>query len=127
MKVTFNPDSVDAGDTLTVSATLRNQGMDSASGVEAEVILSVDESVGQSDIVLERFDVGTLAGNASQPFEADVTIPENLDQQVATWRVAVVIDPRNFISGERREDNNASFSPVALAVSGATGGCAEAL
>jgi PKD repeat protein len=123
--VGVEPLEVAAGDSVEVVATVANGGRDSTGSVEGEVIFSVDGFFDASDRVVDSFRIDDLAPNGRQEVRRTVLVPVDLDQQVAAWRVAVVIDPDDRLTGEASEQNNVSFAPDPLVVTGAMGGCAE--
>lgn len=123
--VDFAPAVVEAGSTLNVSFTVSNGGTDSTGALDGVIVLSTDAVFGPDDVVLDAFDVDNLDGDARVDLERAVVVPVELDQQVEVWRVAVVIDPDDRVTGERSEQNNAAFAPGDLVVEGAMGGCAE--
>ncbi len=123
--VDFDPVMVDAGSTVTVSATVANGGNDSTGALDGIVVLSADAVWGPEDIVVDTFAIDNLDGGGRTEIERAVIVPLELDQQIEAWRVAVVIDPEDRLGGERSEENNVAFSPGDLVVSGAMGGCGE--
>ena len=120
----FAPPEVDAGDMITVTATVSNPGADPTGPFDAALVLS---PTGRFDdaVVLQRFPVESIAGDEAAELEQSVPVPLDLDQQVAGWRVGVVADPDNALRGERDEENNVDFAPGELTVRGAMGGCSE--
>ncbi|MCB9527504.1 MAG: pre-peptidase C-terminal domain-containing protein [Myxococcales bacterium] len=123
--VGIDPIEVDAGDTIEVVATVANGGRDSTGSVEGIVVFSVDGFFDRADVVVDEFRIDDLGPNGRQEVRRTVTVPVELDQQVPAWRVAVVIDPDDRLANEASEQNNVSFAPDSLVVSGAMGGCAE--
>ncbi|MCA9539352.1 MAG: hypothetical protein KC620_10725, partial [Myxococcales bacterium] len=123
--VTAAPLRVQAGADLTVEALLENYGGDPTGGLEVAVVLSADALIDASDVVLDQFAIDSLDGHEERALARMVEVPVGIDQQVPQWRVAVVIDPENRLTGETSEDNNVSFAPEPVVVEGAMGGCGE--
>lgn len=121
----IDPLMVEAGSTIDVVATVANGGTDPTGAIDGAIVLSVDSFYDRTDVVVDTFRIDNLTGNGRQELRRQVVIPVELDQQVESWRVAVVIDPDDRVTGEASEDNNVSFAPDPLVVTGAMGGCAE--
>jgi uncharacterized membrane protein len=124
-QVQFDPAQIEAGGMLNVDAILANLGTDPTGALEAVVLLSPDGQRGPDAVEVDRFPVDNLNGGDQRPIERPVVVPVDLDQQVPSWRVGVVVDPGNHLSGELSEDNNVLFADGALTVTGAMGGCHE--
>jgi len=124
-QVSLESTEVAAGEMLTVTSTFQNAGEDASGGLEALIALSADSTYDANDVVVGRFDIDPIEGGGELSVDQSVTIPLDLDQQVIRWRVVVVVDPANRLTGEIDEENNTRFAPTDLVVTGATGGCAE--
>ena len=72
--------------------------------IEYSVVLSADENLDGSDVTVFSGEIENIEGGGTEGIQATVTIPQDLDQQVPDWLVAVVVDPSNRITGgiERR-------------------------
>jgi hypothetical protein len=116
---------VDAGMMLTVSGIIANLGGDDTGAMNAVVVFSPDATFERSDVIVDMFDLDSIEGGGETPVERTVVVPMDLDQQVGTWRVGLVVDPDNRINGEVDETNNVGFAGDPVDVIGATGGCAE--
>ena len=124
-QVTLASTEVAAGSSLTLTARIGNAGTDASGGLDALVALSTDSVYDSEDVIVGRFNIDPIEGGAEVEVESTVDIPLDLDQQVIRWRVVVVVDPNNTLTGELDEDNNERFAPTDLVVTGAMGGCAE--
>ncbi len=110
---------------LTVRGVLQNLGQDPSGPFEAAVVFSPDAAFNPGDEIVHRFDVESLGDNENRDVEVSFAVPATLDRAVETWRVALVADPANRVTGEDSEENNAAFSPDEVTVTGAQGGCPE--
>ena len=108
-----------------MDADLRNLGTNASGVIQYSVVLSADENLDGCDVTVFSGEIENIEGGGTESIQATVTIPQDLDQQVPDWLVAVVVDPSNRITGELNEDNNSAFALERLVVTGATGGCAE--
>lgn len=122
--VTLSAETIDAGDELTVDAAVANIGDDPSGAVEAVVVFSADDALDADDVVVDAFDLDALDGGEMREIQRSFSVPAELDQQVPSWRVAVVLDPEGRLD-DLDPENNVSFAEVALVVEGASGGCAE--
>ncbi len=122
--VGFSPPALDAGDMLSITATIANGGLDPTGPIDGALLLSPSGRFDDS-VVLQRFPLDSVEGGGSVEIERTVAVPLELDQQIAGWRVGVAVDPDNTLRGEGDEENNVAFAPGELTVSGAMGGCAE--
>ncbi len=125
--VTFLPLEIDAGQVVTVDATVSNIGVDATGGLEVAVVFSSDAELGgagKEAVVLTQM-IDPIAAGADVPLSMEVTVPDDLDRNVGVWFVAVVVDPGQRVTTERSEDNNVAFAEGTLRVNGAQGGCPE--
>ena len=125
--VTFSPAEVNAGDPLIVDAIIENVGADPTGPIEAIIVLSDDDTYDRDDTVIDQWVVDSIAGRDQAIIRREPSVPADLDRAVSGWRVGVVVDPENRLSGELDEDNNEAFAAANLVVRGATGGCGEDL
>lgn len=125
LAVSFEPTRIDAGGQVLVEIDLTNQGRDPTGQIVGLVVLSEDAVVGPEAIVLDSFTRPDLTPGETDRFTRQVIIPADVDQNVVQWRLGVVLDPEDRITGEGSEENNVRFANTVLTVDGATGGCAE--
>lgn len=122
--VDIDPEEVEAGSPITVSATISNTGMDPTGALEVAVLLSPDPEFADGGITVATYQLDSLMGGAQTAFSESVTIPQDLDQRIPSFWVAVAVDPDNRLA-EPDEANNFERAARPLVVTGATGGCAE--
>jgi len=125
VSVSLAEPQVNAGEALSATVTLSNLGSDPSGGFELLVQLTEDGRVDPSDPEVARLQVQSLDGGEERSLEVELLIPQDLDQAVDSWRVALSIDPDRRLSGERTTSNNQLVTEPILTVIGATGGCGE--
>ena len=123
--VSLEPENIEAGGMLRLEATVQNLGVDATGPAEAAVVFSVDAQYGPGDRVVGRIDLEPIAGGESVAIDQMVTVPVDLDRNVAAWHVALVVDPDERVADELTRENNVAFAPDTVTVTGSMGGCAE--
>jgi PKD repeat protein len=123
--VSVSPERVTAGEAVEIGATVQNLGVDPTGPVPVTVVFSADDRLDAADRVVDRFEIDGVVPGTDATLDRSVTVPLDLDRAVGTWRVAVILDPEARLTGDVVRENNGAFSPTALEVSGAMGGCAE--
>jgi len=109
-----------AGQPVSVSSTVKNQGKANASAFKVGLYLSKDRTVKPSeDRLIGSYQVKKLAAGASSQAATKITIPT--DVTPGAYYLGAVAD--NSLSvAEAREDNNAVASKQTIGISDATGG-----
>ena len=117
--VSFTPDTVDAGQTVDVQATLQNVGADASGPAEIAIFLSQDAVFDAADPILDRWQAEPVVPGTDVDLARTVTVPVALDRNVGLWHVGVVVDPAVRIGNERTRENNTALAPTSLTVTGA--------
>ena len=103
--ISFGPLSVDAGQPISVSDTIINQGLINSGPFRVAVFLSPDPTITTADrLVAVRTLTGLQAGISSSVSGVPVTIP--LDVPGGTYSLGVLVDDLNAVV-EANEQNNA--------------------
>ena len=105
--------TIDAGEQMTVSNTIVNQGTTVSGGVYSAIYLSTDAVITTADQYLARRTISNLEAGAESVADTVVTIPANLDP--GTYYVGVIVDYPNH-QPENDETNNALASAAAIEV-----------
>jgi subtilase family serine protease len=114
--VTFTPNALTAGDTITTSDTVRNHGDQTATGFQIGVYLSTDAVITSTDVLLGFRTVGSLAAGATSTSGGSLTVP--LATPAGTYFVGAMVDDLGVVS-EPNEADNARAAVGTLAVTGA--------
>ena len=103
------PSTADAGGTVSVTDTVRNQGGASSPGTETAFYLSTNASFDASDIELGRRVVPVLGPSASSAAIVSLALPASLS--TGSYYVLSVVDPDSGVA-EAAENNNMRASGV---------------
>ena len=125
LNIELDDTAVEAGQSLGATLVVSNLGTDPSGAVEALVQLSSDARVDLADPEALRLTLESLEGGEERRVPVTLSVPQDLDQQVERWRLALTLDPEGRLSGERSEGNNQVITEPVLTVTGATGGCGE--
>jgi subtilisin family serine protease/subtilase family serine protease len=99
---------------ITLSATVSNQGTASAPASMIRWYLSTDSTITTADTPLGSVTTTTLAAGASRTVSITTTVPASVP--AGTYRFGVIADPDNLVA-ETNETNNARASGSTVAVS----------
>ena len=124
-ELSFETDSIEAGQDLELSLQVANLGDDPTGTFKVAFYISSDRLLGLGDTESMFFDIESLEGGESRDYTFAIEVPLNLDQGVEEWYIAARLDPQRSLSGELSTENNVIFSDQTLQVTGATGGCGE--
>ncbi len=102
--VSANPTTLDSGDSLTISATIRNDGTASASSSTVRYYLSDNTSIGRTDTLLGTTNSPSLNVGSSHSAELQSTVSAEAGQY---W-VGVCVD---VVSNESITSNNCRAGP----------------
>jgi subtilase family serine protease len=103
------PGLVAAGQTVSVSSTIKNIGGGSSPASQATFYLSLNTSFDASDEFLGSRDVSALAAGASDVASVPLEIPASTD--TGSYYIVAIVDPDNALV-EVRENNNVGSSSV---------------
>jgi subtilase family serine protease len=106
-----SPATVNAGDNVSLQFAIRNQGTSTASSATHNVVLSADNKLDGTDIVLGNVTTNMLPPNASQNFVLDVKIPA--DGLNGALFIGVIADPSSTVT-ESQEANNTASAQLAV-------------
>jgi subtilase family serine protease len=98
------PASVEAGQNITVSATVKNQGTATVQTSFVGYYLSTDAVITTADQYLSASSVSGLAAGAQQTVSRTITIPTG--QAPGTYYIGAIADYSN-VAQETNETNNA--------------------
>lgn len=104
--------SVKAGDTISVSYAVRNNGSEEAPVARVAVYLSTDNTLDASDTLVRGALIDALGAGETRAYELDVELPDGLAS--GTWYLILAVDPEDDIA-ERYEDNNVMASAITIA------------
>lgn len=113
MQVEFTPQSVSAGQTIQVSDTVANTGVEFAPTFSVAIYLSEDDQITASDLLLGFRSLAGLAAESESTGGGSVTIPTFVAE--GTWYVGTVADQFLEVT-EEDEANNALTSLTTLEV-----------
>jgi hypothetical protein len=106
-----SPSSVPAGGSLSLTATVANQGAGPAASSAVGYYLSTNQVLDASDRVLGTSPGGALGANLDGNRQLVATVPGNVP--VGAYYVLFVADPANVVS-ETNETNNMAALPVTV-------------
>ncbi|MBI4850705.1 MAG: hypothetical protein HY819_02645 [Acidobacteria bacterium] len=109
--LTLTPTTVNAGDTVRVTFTIRNQGTSSAGANRQDIVLSTDANITAQDPVLTSVTTNTLAPQATMVFNQNVTVP--ISTGSGQFFIGVITDAANGIT-ESNETNNTANAPITV-------------
>ncbi len=97
----LSPGSPNAGESFTLSATVRNQGNDQSASTTLRYYLSTDAAISTGDTEVGTDTVGGLSASGSDDVSIGLTAPST----VGTYYYGACVDP---VSGESDAGNNCS-------------------
>lgn len=103
ISVTANRTTANAGDSLVVTAQVRNIGALPAPAAQVTAVLSTNPAISPEDAELGRVSLGTVPAQTTVTATLSVTIPASLN--TGTYYVGALADPDNDIE-ELSEGNN---------------------
>jgi uncharacterized repeat protein (TIGR01451 family) len=106
-----------AGQQISVSTAVRNQGSGGSGGFSVTLHLSTDSTITTSDIQIGQAYVNGLASGAEQVVIVNGTIPVNL---TGSYYLGVIVDCENMVPESNENNNSLAGNQVAIA-----GGCAD--
>ncbi len=106
------PVSVNAEPTISVSSTVKNQGLADAGIFDVRFYLSVDSVITTNDVYLGSRTVNSLGVNAEETAISTVSMPVSVTS--GTYYIGAIADAGNFVS-ESHEANN-SFAGTQIMV-----------
>lgn len=112
--VSFQPASIVAGTTVSVSDTVKNQGGGNAPELRVGIYLSSDATIDASDRLLGFRTIAQLASGASSSGGGSLTVPAST--VAGTYSIGAWADDPALIS-ELSESNNVRFATTTLTVS----------
>ena len=127
----FHPQQVTAGEQITVSVTIQNNGSSQSGGFFTALVFAKDATLSDAavaagtQLVVARLPVGGVGPGQSLDFVNKITVPASLPHDLSTFHVAAIVDDTNAVKSELSETNNSVVSPDLLTVSGTEGGCYE--
>jgi subtilase family serine protease len=121
IQVGVTPTLVKAGDQVTVTATVKNNGADPAGAFKVQLLFSADTLDDVSDTVLATVNVPSLAGGATHQISQAGTVP--LATNNGEYFVIVKVDSASAVQ-ETNETNNRIFGTTPVQIYGG-GGCAS--
>lgn len=101
--VAFSPAFLTAGDPLTVSDTVANDGDQAASNFQVGVYLSADALVTPSDVLLGFRTIASLAPKATSTGGGTLTLP--LTTPSGTYWIGAVVDDQDAVQESNEADN----------------------
>lgn len=99
------------GDSLNISYTLQNTGMDLASGSKTVVYFSEDEVIGPDDTPIGEAIVASLRGMTNRVEYVSVTIPTGVS--VGEYTIGVVVDAEDSVE-EISNGNNIAIASLSV-------------
>ena len=114
VSVEASPTTVKPGDTVTISATVRNQGNGQSAATTLRIHSSSDEVISTNDTEIDTSPVSSLSASRVSGYTISLTAPST----AGTYYYGTCVDP---VSGESRTGNNCSQS-VRVTVSGGSSG-----
>ncbi len=114
--VGFSPTSVEAGQTITVSDVVRNDGVEASSSFRVGIYLSADALVTTADLLIGQRSVSSLPVGSSASGSGSMTVP--LFVSAGNYFVGAVVDDLDAII-EMDETNNGQASNGTLSVAAA--------
>ena len=106
-----SPSSVPAGNNLSVSATIANQGAGPAASSAVGYYLSIDRLLSANDVLLGTSPGGALGAGLDDTRQLVATVPANTTP--GAYFVLFVADPLNAVA-ESDETNNLASLPVTI-------------
>jgi subtilase family serine protease len=113
------PDIATAGDTITVTHSLKNQGSETSGYLEFYFYLSSDTVIDTSDIWLDANFVEGILGGTISTANTKIWLPSWISG--GAYYIGVIIDPYNF-AAETDKTNNVLYDPVPINIIGTSGG-----
>ena len=98
------PSAITDLQTITLTATVKNVGSDTAPASTLRWVLSADNVIGTADITLASMATSSLKGGASEKLSTAVTIPPGVP--AGSYTLGAIVDPDNSVA-ETSETNNA--------------------
>jgi subtilase family serine protease len=114
--VGFSPTSVEAGQTITVSDVVRNDGVEASGSFRVGIYLSADALITTADLLIGQRSVSSLAVGSSASGSGSMTVP--LFISAGNYFVGAVVDDLDAIV-EMDETNNGQASNGTLSVAAA--------
>jgi hypothetical protein len=99
----ITPTTVNSGDTVRATFTIRNQGNSSASANRQDIVISNDADITAQDTVLASVSTATLAPQATMSFTQNLTVPLNTSS--GQFFIGVIADAGASVT-ESNENNN---------------------
>ncbi len=129
--VEFHPAMVAAGEQVTLSFTIRNNGSSDSGGFFTGIVFAKDPVLSAAavaagtQVVVARVPVGGVGPGQTLDVVNKIVAPAALPHEISQYYVAVSVDDDNSVKNELSEANNALVSADALTVTGTSGGCLE--
>ncbi|QDV07688.1 hypothetical protein Poly30_32170 [Planctomycetes bacterium Poly30] len=114
--VGFSPNAIEAGQTITVSDTVRNQGIEASGSFRVGIYLSSDALVTSADLLIGQRSVPSLAVGATASGSGPMTVP--IFVSAGNYFVGAVVDDLDSIV-EMDETNNGQAANSTLSVAAA--------
>ena len=111
--LSFTGSTVNAGGTLSVTTTVKNQGTANAGSSSSSVHLSTNANYGDADDIIlpTPISIGALASGVSGTVSASVTIPSTTPG--GTYYVCAMTDASNAMAeGDETNNTLSSFTPI---------------
>ncbi|MBI3072307.1 MAG: hypothetical protein HYY84_09335 [Deltaproteobacteria bacterium] len=121
IQVGVSPSLVKAGDQVTVTASVKNNGTDAAGAFKVQLLFSADTLDDASDTIVATVDVPSLAGGATHQISQAGTVPTATNN--GEYFIIVKVDSASAVQ-ETNETNNRIFGTTPVQVYGG-GGCAS--
>jgi subtilase family serine protease len=109
---------ITAGDPISVSFALGNNGPDASGSITANVVLSQDGTLSADNRLLGTVNAENLVRGETRTFSPMVTLPTDLDNR--RYFLGVVVDPDMQVQDPNRA-NNVAFAQGGVVVSGGSG------
>ncbi|MBI3890864.1 MAG: putative Ig domain-containing protein, partial [Candidatus Wallbacteria bacterium] len=115
------PATVQAGQAMVLSGSVKNIGQADAGGFNVALYLSLDANVSPNDTLLAFVDVRGLAKGKDQFFSLTVAVPPNI--AAGNYQVLAVADSQNTVPETSEANNGMASALVTVTGGGASSTC----
>lgn len=112
VEVTTAGGSFEAGENISFTATIRNNGNIATGAYEVTYVLSSNANLGDSDdiVLISKAPMLSLAAGASTPDNRTIAIPSNAT--AGNYYIGVIVDPDDDVDEGSAENNNEDLTPT---------------
>ena len=103
----------DPGQSVTVTATVKNQGSANAGSSTAKIYLSTNTIISSSDTYLGYISVGSLSAGQSKTYSTTVTIPSSVTTG-STYYLGVIADANSVVVESDENNNDDRYTAITI-------------